>query len=117
MIPVQSLSLRSRWKRPHGKNRSETFRVQFERRSTEGNEVAGNITREELKAKIDRGEKFVLVDALSQGHYESSHLPGAINLPYEFVDEAEEILLDKNADISFPKHKTSYLWVSRLSDR
>jgi hypothetical protein len=30
-----------------------------------GNEVAGNITREELKAKMDRGEKFVLVDALS----------------------------------------------------
>lgn len=79
--------------------------------------MAGNITREELKAKIDRGEKFVLVDALSQGHYESSHLPGAINLPYEFVDEAEEILLDKNADISFPKHKPSELEVPRLSDQ
>ena len=117
MTPVQPLSLQSRWKRPHGKNRSETFRVQFERRSTEGNEVAGNITREELKAKIDRGEKFVLVDALSQGHYESSHLPGAINLPYEFVDEAEEILLDKNADISFPKHRPSELEVSRLSNQ
>ena len=79
--------------------------------------MAGNITREELKAKIDRGEKFVLVDALSQGHYESSHLPGAINLPYEFVDEAEEILLDKNADISFPKHKPSELEVPRISNR
>ncbi len=117
MTPVQSLSLQSRWKTPRGKNRSETFRVQFERRSTEGNEVAGNITREELKAKIDRGEKFVLVDALSQGHYESSHLPGAINLPYEFVDEAEEILLDKNAKISFPKHKPSELEVPRISDQ
>jgi len=61
--------------------------------------VAGNITREELKAKMDRGEKFVLVDALSQEHYESSHLPGAINLPYEFVDEAERLLPDKNAEI------------------
>ena len=117
MIPVQSLSLQFRWKTPRGKNRSETFRVHFERRSTEGNEVAGNITREDLKAKIDRGEKFVLVDALSQGHYESSHLPSVINLPYEFVDEAEEILLDKNADISFPKHKPSELEVPRLSDQ
>ena len=48
---------------------------------------------------MDLGEKFVLVAALSAEHYENSHLPGAINLPYEFVDEAEEILSDKNAEI------------------
>ena len=57
--------------------------------------MATNITREELKAKMDRGEEFVLVDALSAKHYDSSHLPGAINLPYEFVDEAETVLPDK----------------------
>ena len=57
------------------------------------------ITREELKAKMDRGDDFVLVEALSQKHYASSHLPGAINLPYEFVDEAEKVLPDKNAQI------------------
>jgi len=61
--------------------------------------VAEEITREELKGKMDRGDEFVLVDALSAKHYESSHLPGAINLPYEFVDEAEEVLPDKNAEI------------------
>ena len=61
--------------------------------------MATNITREELKAKMDRGEKFVLVDALSAKHYDSSHLPGAINLPYEFVDEAETVLPDKDAEI------------------
>lgn len=61
--------------------------------------MAGNITREELKAKMDRGEKFFLVDALSAKHYESSHLPGAVNLPYEFVDEAETVLPDKVAEI------------------
>ena len=70
--------------------------------------MATNITREELKAKMDRGEKFVLVDALSAKHYASSHLPGAVNLPYEFVDEAETVLPDKDADIFFPKYKT--LW-------
>jgi rhodanese-related sulfurtransferase len=69
--------------------------------------VAANITREELKAKMDRGEKFVLVDALSAKHYKSSHLPGAVNLPYEFVDGAETVLPDKDAEISFPKYKTS----------
>ena len=48
---------------------------------------------------IDRGDDFVLVEALSQKHYESSHLPGAINLPYEFIDEAENVLPDKGAEI------------------
>jgi rhodanese-related sulfurtransferase len=61
--------------------------------------VAKEITREELKAKMDRGDDFVLVAALSRRHYESSHLPGAINLPYELVDDAEEVLPDKRADI------------------
>ncbi len=48
---------------------------------------------------MNRGESFILVDTLSAKHYESSHLPGAINLPYEFVDEAESLLPDKNAEI------------------
>jgi rhodanese-related sulfurtransferase len=61
--------------------------------------MAQIITREQLKAKMDRGDDFVLVEALSQKHYESSHLPGAINLPYEFVDEAEKVLPDKNAEV------------------
>jgi rhodanese-related sulfurtransferase len=61
--------------------------------------MAPNITRDELKAKMDRKDDFVLVEALSQRHYESSHLQGAINLPYEFVDEAEKLLPDKKAEI------------------
>jgi hypothetical protein len=61
--------------------------------------VVKEISREELKAKLDRGDDFVLVAALSRRHYESSHLPRAINLPYELVDDAEEVLPDKGADI------------------
>ena len=57
------------------------------------------ITREELKRKMDRGDHFVLVDALSVAHYEASHLPGAVNLPYEFVDEAEKVLPNKGVEI------------------
>lgn len=57
------------------------------------------ITRNELKEKIERDDDFVLVDALSQHHYERSHLPGAVNLPLEFVDEAEKVLPDKDAEI------------------
>jgi len=61
--------------------------------------MAPIITREELKAKMDRGDEFVLIEALSPRHYASSHLPGAINLPYEFVDEAERVLPDKSAEV------------------
>ncbi len=58
-----------------------------------------SVTRDELRAKMERGDEFVLVDALSTQHYESSHLPGAVNLPLEFVDEAEQMLPDKRAEI------------------
>jgi rhodanese-related sulfurtransferase len=61
--------------------------------------VAGSITRDELKAKMDRCDSLVLVDALGPEHYRSSHLPGAVNLPYEFVDEAERVLPDRGAEI------------------
>ena len=57
------------------------------------------ISREELKAKMDRGDDFYLVEARERLHYEMSHLPGAINFPYEFVDEAEKVLPDKRAEI------------------
>ena len=45
------------------------------------------IGREELRAKMENGEEFVLVDALAPMSYARSHLPGAINLPLEWVDE------------------------------
>jgi rhodanese-related sulfurtransferase len=64
-----------------------------------GQALVKEIPRDQLKAKMDRGDDFVLVEALSRRHYESSHLPGAINLPYEFVDDAEKVLPDKHAEI------------------
>src|SRR5262245_3880677 len=45
------------------------------------------ITRDELLAKIQGGDDFVLVDALAPISYAASHLPGAINLPPSWVDE------------------------------
>ena len=54
-----------------------------------GSEVSElpHISRDELRAKIESGEDFVLVDALAPMSYARSHLPGAINLPLEWVDE------------------------------
>jgi rhodanese-related sulfurtransferase len=45
------------------------------------------IARDELWQKIERGDDFVLIDALAPMSFAHSHLPGAINLPPEWVDE------------------------------
>ena len=45
------------------------------------------ISRDELREKIERGDDFVLVDALAPMSFARSRLPGAINLPPEWVDE------------------------------
>lgn len=46
--------------------------------------MSGNvplISLEELRAKLDRGDDFVLIEALPPPRYREGHLPGAINLP------------------------------------
>ena len=59
-----------------------------------------HISRDELRAKIESGEEFVLVDALAPMSYARSHLPGAINLPLEWVDErAPRRVPDLNTEI------------------
>jgi len=55
--------------------------------------MASTITREALKAMMEAGEEFVLVDVLSPDSYRTNHLPGAINIPvYEIEREARKRL-------------------------
>ncbi len=62
--------------------------------------MVATIEREELKAKIDRGDYFFLVEVLPEKYYRRAHLPGALNLPPGRVEElAPELLPDKAADI------------------
>jgi rhodanese-related sulfurtransferase len=46
-----------------------------------------HIEREELWEKLERGDNFVLVDALSPMSYALSRLPGAINITPTWVDD------------------------------
>jgi rhodanese-related sulfurtransferase len=46
-----------------------------------------HVSRDSLLERIENGADFVLVDALSPMSYAASHLPGAINIPPEWVDE------------------------------
>ncbi len=51
------------------------------------------ITREDLKAKMDRGEDLVLLEVLGEGSYRQGHLPGAIRAQDQKA--AMEVVPDK----------------------
>ncbi len=62
--------------------------------------MVATITREELRQKIERADKFQLVETLPRTAYDHVHLPGAINLPPDQVKElAPKLLPDKSAEI------------------
>lgn len=51
------------------------------------------ISRQELKARIDRGEQLLIAEALPAMYYDSGHLPGAVNLPHDEVDALAPALI------------------------
>jgi rhodanese-related sulfurtransferase len=58
------------------------------------------ISRDELKQKMDRGDRFTLVETLPEAAFHHEHLPGAINLPPDRVNElAAQLLPDRAAEI------------------
>lgn len=62
--------------------------------------MVATISRDELKEKIERGDTFVLVETLPRTTYDHAHLPGAINLPPDVVEQlAPALLPDKSAEI------------------
>jgi rhodanese-related sulfurtransferase len=62
--------------------------------------VVANIGRDELRAKVDRGEPFILLEVLAPQYFRHSHLPGALNLPPGKVAEmAPDLLPDKEDEI------------------
>ncbi len=62
--------------------------------------MVAKITREELRAKLENGAETVLVEALPASYYVERHLPGALNLPHDQVDDlAPAMLPDKSAEI------------------
>jgi rhodanese-related sulfurtransferase len=59
-----------------------------------------HVSRDRLWQMIESGDEFVLVDALSPTSYAASHLPGAISMPPESVDErAPRRIPDRNTQV------------------
>jgi rhodanese-related sulfurtransferase len=58
------------------------------------------VTREQLREQLQSGDPLVLIDALSALSYNTSHLPGAINITPEWVDaRAPKLIPDLDADV------------------
>jgi rhodanese-related sulfurtransferase len=55
------------------------------------------ITREDLKAKIDGDDEFVLLEVLSEQSYARGHLPGAIR--FQGRDMIPDLLPDKSTEV------------------
>ena len=55
------------------------------------------IGREDLKAKIDRGDDFVLLEVLSEQSYARGNLPGAVRFPGK--TEIPDLLPDKSTQV------------------
>jgi len=54
----------------------------------------------ELRSKMDRRERFFLVESQSPASYEDAHLPGAVNIPSGQVTAlAPKVLPEKDAEI------------------
>src|ERR687892_787621 len=63
-----------------------------------GPEVIRTISREELKAKIDRGDAFKLIMALNRWAFDAKHIPGSLHFDtpdelYAAVAPEDEIVV------------------------
>ncbi len=58
-----------------------------------------SITAEQLLDKINKKENFTLVDVLLPSSYKKWHIPSAINIQIDEIDEKAPKLLNKNDEI------------------
>ena len=57
------------------------------------------ISRDELRSKLNRRERFFLLETLPKNSYDHAHLPTAKNLPPDEVKNVASLVADKNAEI------------------
>lgn len=61
--------------------------------------MAATMTREDLKSKLDRGERFKLVNVLSPASFEHGHIPRSINVPLQELEERAPSLWSRDEEI------------------
>jgi rhodanese-related sulfurtransferase len=56
------------------------------------------VTIADVKARLDRGEKFLLIDVREESEFAADHLPGAVHLGKGIIErDIEERVPDQNA--------------------
>jgi rhodanese-related sulfurtransferase len=62
--------------------------------------MEGTITTDDLKSKLDQKQGITVVETLAPERYREAHIPGALNIPPERIQElAPQLLPDKDAEI------------------
>jgi rhodanese-related sulfurtransferase len=57
-------------------------------------------TVDEIKSRLDRGDKFVLVDVREESEWQKDHLPGAIHMSKGVIErDVEQKVPDLNAEM------------------
>ena len=58
------------------------------------------ISRDDLHAKIQRGDAFFLFEVLPEPYYRKHHLPGAVHLPpNDVIGTVTRLVTDKTSEI------------------
>lgn len=58
------------------------------------------VTIDEVKAKLDRGERFLLIDVREESEYAADHLPGAVHLGKGIIErDVEDRVPDQNTPV------------------
>ena len=54
------------------------------------------ISAEELKAKMDAGQEFMLLNPLSDIEFNEMHIPGSVNIPLHTIKTTDKLPKDRN---------------------
>ena len=78
--------------------------------------VEGVLSPEEAKARMDANPNLILLDVRTQEEYDDGHIPGAVCLPSDMIEEGMPFSFDKDAEILLYCHsdKRSAEAASRL---
>lgn len=75
-----------------------------------------DLSPEEAKARMEANPDLILLDVRTQEEYDDSHIPGAVCLPSDMIEEGMPFSFDKDAEILLYCHsdKRSAEAASRL---
>ena len=61
--------------------------------------MSKTMTREELKAKMESGDEFMLVNVLAPMYFDQAHIPNSLNVPVDDLKERAMDLWDEDDNI------------------